>query len=85
MELGPFSQERMRGVERIIERGSPPMTDLNRKTQILDSAIIRFWRPTPVVIRTIIMGFMVLEIGVGAWLFIIMASLTVMDIPNFAC
>lgn len=61
------------------------MTDLNRKTQILDSAIIKFWRPTPVVIRPTIMGFMVLESSVGAWLLIIMASLTVMDIPNFAC
>jgi membrane protease YdiL (CAAX protease family) len=46
------------------------MTDVAKKQQAVDSAIIRFWRRTPVVIRAIVVGFVVFEIGVGAWLVI---------------
>lgn len=46
------------------------MTDITRQQQAVDSAIIRFWRRIPVVIRAIVVGVVVFEIGVGAWLVI---------------
>lgn len=44
------------------------MTDSTRKSQALGSAIIRFWRRIPVVVRAIVVGLVVTEIGIGAWL-----------------
>jgi len=46
------------------------MADVTRKQQAMDPAIIRFWQRIPVVIRAIVVGFVVFEIGVGAWLVI---------------
>jgi membrane protease YdiL (CAAX protease family) len=46
------------------------MTDLTREPQAVDSGIIRFWQRIPVVVRAIVVGFVVFEIGVGAWLVI---------------
>jgi membrane protease YdiL (CAAX protease family) len=44
------------------------MTDITRQQQSVDSAVIRFWRRIPVLIRAIVAGLVVFEIGVGAWL-----------------
>jgi membrane protease YdiL (CAAX protease family) len=46
------------------------MTDVAKKPEAVDSTIIRFWRRIPVVIRALVVGFVVFEIGVGAWLVI---------------
>jgi membrane protease YdiL (CAAX protease family) len=46
------------------------MTDVTRNGQAADSPIIRFWRRIPVAIQAIAVGFVVFEIGVGAWLVI---------------
>lgn len=44
------------------------MTDSTRKWQAIDSAVSRFWRRLPVAIRALVVGFLVAEIGIGAWL-----------------
>lgn len=47
------------------------MTDLDRQRQSSGTVIIRFWQHIPVVIRAILVGFFVFEIGVVAWVFIV--------------
>jgi len=44
------------------------LTDLTRKSQAIESAVSRFWQRLPVVIRALVVGFLVAEIGIGAWL-----------------
>ena len=44
------------------------MTDWIRKPQAVDSTIIGLWQRIPVVVRAIVVGVVVFEIGVGAWL-----------------
>ena len=46
------------------------MSDFDRWTRSLDSAIIRFWQRIPLVIRAIVLGVFVSTIGVYAWLVI---------------
>jgi membrane protease YdiL (CAAX protease family) len=43
------------------------MSDLEKRTQSSDPAIIRFWRRIPVLIRAIVLGFLVSTVGVFAW------------------
>jgi membrane protease YdiL (CAAX protease family) len=50
--------------------GELTMTDSNRQPQSVGFAIIGFWQRIPVVVRAIIVGVVVFEIGVGAWLVI---------------
>lgn len=45
-------------------------TGSQAQQQAADSAIIRFWQRLPVVVRAIVVGIVVFEIGVGAWLVI---------------
>lgn len=44
------------------------MTDLDKQMQPSGSAITRFWQRVPVVIRAIIIGLLVAEIGIVIWL-----------------
>jgi membrane protease YdiL (CAAX protease family) len=44
------------------------MIDLTRKPQAVYSTITGLWQRIPVVVRAIIVGFVVTEIGIGAWL-----------------
>lgn len=44
------------------------MTDLTRESHTIDSAVSRFWQRLPVVIRALVVGFLVAEIGIGTWL-----------------
>jgi membrane protease YdiL (CAAX protease family) len=44
------------------------MIDLTRKPQAVYSTITGLWRRIPVVVRVIVVGFVVTEIGIGAWL-----------------
>jgi membrane protease YdiL (CAAX protease family) len=39
-----------------------------RKPQAVDSTVIGLWQRLPVVIRALVVGFVVTEIGIGAWL-----------------
>jgi membrane protease YdiL (CAAX protease family) len=47
-----------------------PETGSQTQRRVLDSPIIRFWQRIPVVVRAIVVGSVVFEIGVGAWLVI---------------
>ena len=44
------------------------MTGLAGRTQASESGIVRFWRRVPVVVRAIVLGFLVTEIGIMAWM-----------------
>jgi membrane protease YdiL (CAAX protease family) len=44
------------------------MADLVRRTQALDRGLVRLWQRTPVVIQAIVVGSLVTEVGVLAWL-----------------
>jgi membrane protease YdiL (CAAX protease family) len=44
------------------------VTDLTGKPQAMGLAVSRFWKRLPVVIRALVVGFLVAEIGIGAWL-----------------
>ena len=43
------------------------MADGKRRMQSLGSTMIGFWQRIPVVIRTLVSGFLVTEIGIIAW------------------
>ena len=47
------------------------MTNLDIQKSSSDSAVIRFWKRIPVVIRAIVSGLFVSTIGVMAWLVIV--------------
>ena len=47
------------------------MSDLNKRSKTSDSGVIRFWQRIPLVIRVIIIGFIVFEIGVVTWVLIV--------------
>lgn len=44
------------------------MTGLDKQMQPSDSAIVKFWQRIPVVIRAIVVGLLVAEIGIVVWL-----------------
>ena len=44
------------------------MTDVERQIQSLDSAMAIFWQRIPVLIRALVSGFLIAEIGIAAWL-----------------
>jgi len=43
------------------------MSDLSTPARVSKSAIIRFWRRLPILIRAIFTGFIVFGIGIGVW------------------
>jgi hypothetical protein len=43
------------------------MTDLVGRSQAADSGIARFWKRIPAVVRAVVLGFLVTEIGVISW------------------
>ena len=44
------------------------MTDPDVKSRLNDHAVSRFWKRIPLVIRAVVLGFLIFEIGAGAWM-----------------
>ena len=47
------------------------MTDSDRQPQSAEAGVIRFWQRVPVLIRAIVLGSVIFEIGVVAWAMIL--------------